>query len=253
MAPTLSILTVTFQAEKTLPLTLQSTAAQTWRDWEHIFVDGRSTDKTLSLIQAYAEKGVPVRWISEKDHGIYDAMNKALQMATGKYVVFLNAGDAFFGPDTLEKLFVHAPPEADVLYGDHVYVSEDGALLPRRRPRPYPHHTLTAKHFRTGMAICHQALFVRREIAPLYTLEFPLAADLDWAIRVLKQAKHPYDSRQILIRYLAGGVSARRLRRYVWERTQILLKHFGPIAVGESLIAALQNLLRNGYPPVQPI
>ncbi|MCS6895788.1 MAG: glycosyltransferase [Bacteroidia bacterium] len=249
--PRLSIITVTYQAAQVLPITLRSVKIQSWRDWEHIFVDGNSTDETLTLIREY-ERTVPlVRWISEKDRGIYDAMNKGLRLATGEYVTFLNAGDAFWESDTLEKLFENAPTGAQVLYGDHRYVDLHGQLLPRRRPRPYPSGELKLAHFRTGMAIAHQGLFVKREIAPEYDLSYPLAADLDWAIRLMKRKPSTYDSGQILIRYLEGGVSARRLRRYIQERTRILYKHFGWSAVLESFYAMMRHKLRGGYPFVE--
>lgn len=250
MPPKLSILTVTYQAHATLPTTLASVQAQTWREWEHIFVDGGSTDGTLALIQSYAQAVPTVRWLSEPDRGLYDAMNKALRLAEGEFVVFLNAGDSFWAADTLERLFAGAPAQADVLYGDHRYVDEAGQLLPKRRPRPYPRGQLTVKHFRTGMAISHQALFVRRTLAPFYDLAYPLAADLDWTIRLLKQKPHTYDSGAVLIRYLAGGLSARRLRRYIYERSRILYKHFGPLALLESGWAMLQNALKGGYLPL---
>ncbi len=251
MPPKLSILTVTYQAAQTLPLTLASTQAQTWTDWEHVFVDGGSTDGTLDLIQAYAQTRPNVHWISEPDQGLYDAMNKALRLAKGEFVVFLNAGDSFWAADTLERLFTEAPAQADVLYGDHRYVDAAGQPLPKRRARPYPHGQLSVQHFRTGMAVCHQALFVRRTLAPFYDLSYPLAADLDWTIRLLRQNPLTYDSRAVLIRYLAGGVSARRLRRYIAERNRILYQHFGALALLESGWAVLQNALRGGYPPLE--
>ncbi|MEN3041013.1 MAG: glycosyltransferase family 2 protein [Bacteroidia bacterium] len=249
--PRLSIITVTYQAAPVLPITLNSVESQSWDDWEHIFVDGGSTDQTLALIQDYAQKVSRVRWISEKDRGIYDAMNKGLRLAEGEYVTFLNAGDAFWERNTLEKLFTGAPAGVQVLYGDHRYVNLKGEILPRRRPRPYPRGSLRLSHFRTGMAIAHQGLFVRREIAPEYDLSYPLAADLDWAIHLMKQNPSTYDSGQVVIRYLEGGVSARRLRRYIWERTRILYKHFGWEAVLDSLYAMLRHKLLGGYPFVE--
>lgn len=247
MAPKLSILTVTYQAERALPMTLRSTAAQTWTDWEHVFVDGASRDGTVALIRKYAEKTGRTRWISEPDRGLYDAMNKALQLARGEFVVFLNAGDAFWAPDTLEKVFCQAPPQADILYGDHQYVDASGKLVQKRRHRPYPRSPLQATHFQTGMVICHQALIVRREKAPLFDLRYRLAADLDWTIRLLAPGPRTYDTRQVLIRYLIGGLSAQRLSRYVRERTRILYDHFGWRGVGASLWAMLEARLRGGY------
>ncbi|MCS7188978.1 MAG: glycosyltransferase family 2 protein [Bacteroidia bacterium] len=252
MGPRLSIITVTYQAESTLPLTLLSTANQSWRQWEHIFVDGGSTDGTLNMIEAYLAKAPAGQVISEKDKGIYDAMNKGLQRARGEYVVFLNSGDSFWDESTLERLFSDGPEGMDILYGDHRYVDEKGQILSsKRRARPYPHGKLSVSHFRTGMSICHQALFVRREKAPLYDLSYTLAADLDWTIRLLQQPLSTYDSGKVLIRYLIGGVSARRLRRYIIERTRILYKHFGMGAVLESFWAVVKNHLRGGYPSVE--
>jgi hypothetical protein len=246
--PHLSIITVTYQAAKVLPITLQSVAAQTWKAWEHIFVDGGSRDGTLAQIEAYAQTQEGVWYLSEPDRGLYDAMNKGLAMARGEYVCFLNAGDSFWAADTLERLFTGAPPEADVLYGEHVEVDETGQILPTPRHRPYPEGALSMSHFRTGMRICHQALIVRRRLAPSYDLRYPLAADLDWSIRLLRQKPHTYDSGQVLIRYLAGGISARRLRRYVWERTAILYRHFGVGAVLESGWAIVRHKVLGGYP-----
>jgi hypothetical protein len=171
-------------------------------------------------------------------------------MAVGEYVLFLNAGDAFWAADTLERLFSTAPSEADVLYGDHRYVDERGTLLPRRRHRPYPEGALALENFQTGMAICHQALVVRRTLAPLYDLRYRLAADLDWAIRLLKKAPRTHDSRQVLIRYLEGGLSAQRLRRYLYERTAIIYEHFGIVGVLKSGWAMIQNRWKGGYPPL---
>ncbi len=246
--PLLSIITVTYQAGQVLPITLRSVASQSWKDLEHIFIDGGSQDETLALIESYARNHERVRYLSEPDRGLYDAMNKGLALARGEYVCFLNAGDSFWAEDTLEKLFRAAPREADVLYGEHVEVDQEGRICDTPRHRPYPRGALKKAHFRTGMSICHQALIVRRSLAPLYDLRYRLAADLDWTIRLLSQNPRSYDSGQVLIRYLAGGLSDRRLRRYIWERTAILYRHFGIRAVLESGWAMLRHKLLGGYP-----
>lgn len=246
--PHLSIITVTYKAAPFLPLTLANVAAQTWQDWEHVFIDGASPDNTLDLIKEYADQVPRVRFISEPDRGLYDAMNKGLSLAKGEYVCFLNAGDSFWAPDTLEKLFSKAPSEADLLYGDHVYVDAQGQILARRRHRPYPQGQLEKKHFQTGMVICHQALIVRRSLAPRYDLSYPIAADLDWTLRLLDQKPRTYDSGLKLIRYLEGGLSAQRRLAYIRERTRILYKHFGIPGVVRSLGAIVDRILRGGYP-----
>lgn len=100
-----SIITITYNAEKVLQRTLDSVRSQTYRDMEHLIVDGASTDKTVAMADAYRQRAsydAVVR--SEPDMGIYDAMNKGLRLATGDYVVFMNAGDTFHDERTLERV-----------------------------------------------------------------------------------------------------------------------------------------------------
>ena len=100
--PKFSIITVTYNAAKVLEDTIQSIVTQTYKNLEYIIVDGGSTDETLDIIHKYQEHITTV--ISEPDQGLYDAMNKGLRKARGCYLVFLNAGDAFHEPDTLQKI-----------------------------------------------------------------------------------------------------------------------------------------------------
>ncbi|MCS6790780.1 MAG: glycosyltransferase [Bacteroidia bacterium] len=248
MKPYLSIITVTFNAQRTLPITLRSVRQQTWKDWEHILVDGASTDGTVELIRAYAQDNPKVRWISEPDEGIYDAMNKGISMAQGEFLVFLNAGDSFWESRTLEELFAKAPPEADFLYGEHRYVNEKGEVLPRRRHRPYPQRELRAEHFRTGMVICHQAMIVRRQLVLPYDPSVKVGSEIDWVIRILRKNPHTYDSQMVLIRYLVGGHTERHIWRQIWNRTRLVYRHFGVSAVLESWGAMVLHKLRGGYP-----
>ena len=105
--PLITIATVTYNAEATLQRTLDSVAAQDYARIEHLIVDGVSKDKTLSLVQRYVEQNNnrhQIRLTSEPDEGLYDAMNKALLLATGEYIVFLNAGDKLHSQDTISKI-----------------------------------------------------------------------------------------------------------------------------------------------------
>ena len=102
MAPLFSIITVTYNAASTLPATLESVAGQSCKLFEYIIMDGVSKDKTLKLA---IDAGIPqARIYSSPDKGIYDAMNKAMAVARGDYLIFLNAGDAFHSSDTLETV-----------------------------------------------------------------------------------------------------------------------------------------------------
>lgn len=102
MGHLISIITVTYNASSTVETTLRSIAKQTWTDYEHIIVDGASTDDTLQKVNAITTNNQRV--ISEPDNGLYDAMNKGIDMAKGEYLLFLNAGDAFHSPDTLSHI-----------------------------------------------------------------------------------------------------------------------------------------------------
>ena len=93
--PLITIITITYNAGKTISPTLMSVASQTFRNFEHIIVDGASGDNTLSIARSYPE----TRILSEKDNGLYDAMNKGIRLARGKYLLFLNAGDTFHSKD----------------------------------------------------------------------------------------------------------------------------------------------------------
>ena len=93
MTPTFSIITVTWNAAKVIPPTLKSVKAQSCTDYEYLVVDGASTDQTLQLVNEAGIAGT--RIVSERDNGLYDAMNKAIRLAKGKYLIWMNAGDAF--------------------------------------------------------------------------------------------------------------------------------------------------------------
>ncbi|MGB4053301.1 MAG: glycosyltransferase family 2 protein, partial [Dysgonamonadaceae bacterium] len=129
----LSVITVTYNAEHTLERTLKSVREQTYPAIEHIIVDGNSNDGTVALIHRYENERL--KWISEPDKGLYDAMNKGIKMATGDYLCFLNAGDTFYDTDTVQKIFAsidenHSP---DILYGETAIVDDNGRFLHMRR------------------------------------------------------------------------------------------------------------------------
>ena len=101
-----TVITVTYNAQHTLVRTMKSVQEQTYPHIEHIVVDGNSSDATVDLIKKHAVEHT--HWMSEKDNGIYDAMNKATEMATGLYICYLNAGDTFYDEKTIEKLIATA-------------------------------------------------------------------------------------------------------------------------------------------------
>jgi len=238
---TFSIITCTFQAEKEIQRTLESVAQQTYPHVEHVLVDGASRDQTTTLIEAYvaAQRTQPEAlhrtvYRSEPDNGLYDAMNKGLQRATGDYVLFLNAGDTFPQTDTLEQV-AGAVGEGEmlpgVLYGDTDVVDNTGHFL--RHRRLVPPENLSWRDFKWGMLVCHQAFYCRTDIAKRnpYNLHFRFSADVDWCIRVMKDAaQHGLSLRPVnavIVDYLDGGMSVKHHRASLKERFRVMQRHYG--------------------------
>lgn len=225
---TLSVITVTYNAEHTLERTLESVREQTHPHIQHVIVDGKSTDETVNLIRKYENSHLT--WISEPDNGLYDAMNKATNMATGDYLCFLNAGDTFHEPGTVEKM-MHSFMEGespDILYGETAIVDDNGRFLHMRRLKAP--ERLTWKSFRQGMVVCHQAFIVKRELAMPYDLSYRFSSDFDWCIRVMKEGRTILNTHLILIDYLNEGLTTTNRKASLKERYRIMAKHYGPIS-----------------------
>jgi glycosyltransferase involved in cell wall biosynthesis len=225
MQPTVSIITITYNAEKFLEKTILSVLAQTYPHIEYIIIDGKSKDGTLDIIKKY-ETQIAI-WISEPDKGIYDAMNKGIEKATGEYVWFMNAGDEIFASDTLAKIM--SLPTADVYYGETEFRDLDGKYLGLRSevtPLRLPAQ-LTWRSLQMGLMVCHQAILVRKNIAPSYDLTHHYSADTDWVIRALRQARSIINVQATVAIYLQGGFSRRNLRKSLLDRFAIMRKHYG--------------------------
>ena len=236
MPPLLSIITITYNAERFLKRTIRSIVDHQVADVEYLVIDGASTDGTLSIIRHYQSN--ITRWLSEPDQGLYDAMNKGLHQAMGNYVWFMNAGDEIYDADTLSKLLTRIrATQADVYYSDALFVRdvvEQGAIqtVPvGLRSQVTPHSLparLTWRDMALGMKVCHQAFVVRRALAPDYLLN-NLSADLDWEIRCLKKAQKIEFLPFVLCKYLVGGLSVQQHRRSLMDRFRVLVRHFGLI------------------------
>ena len=226
-----SIITVTYQAEACIEVTLESVKQQTYPYVEHIIVDGGSKDQTLAIVSRYQDEKMQV--VSEPDKGLYDAMNKGIRLATGDYLCFLNAGDTFHERTTLEKIINHTPQSLrdsslfipDILYGQTAIVNAASQFLRMR------HHTapevLTWKSFKQGMLVCHQAFIVKRSLAEPYDLQYRYSSDYDWCIRMMKKADVISNTHLILIDYLDEGMTTRHHQASLLERLRIMAKHYG--------------------------
>jgi glycosyltransferase involved in cell wall biosynthesis len=229
LQPKFSIITITFNAASVIRPTLQSVAAQTYKNYEYILVDGASRDDTVTIAKASGIKFAHI--VSEPDKGLYDAMNKGIKLATGDYLCFLNAGDAFHSPDTLEKIVSAIALEKelpDVLYGETAEVNENREFMRMRRLQAPAH--LTWQSFKQGMLVCHQAFYARRDIAPLYDLKYRLSADVDWCIKVMKRAKKMVNVELTVVDYLQNGLSLQNHRSSLIERFKVMCSHYGVLS-----------------------
>lgn len=226
MKPKFSIITVTYNAASVIEPTLASVAAQSYRNFEYLLIDGGSTDDTVAKAKA---SGIEFAYVvSERDNGLYDAMNKGIKLAEGDYLCFLNAGDAFHSSDTLERI-VAAIPEGDslpdVLYGETSEVDENRCFV-RMRRLSVP-EKLHWKSFKQGMLVCHQAFYARRELAPLYDLKYRLSADVDWCIKIMKRSENMVNVGFTVVDYLQNGLSLQNHRASLIERFNIMCRHYG--------------------------
>ena len=229
----ITIVTVTYNAESTLERTLKSVEMQTHGNVEHIIMDGASKDGTLAIAQAYKERNDDrdIRIVSEPDKGLYDAMNKAIAIANGEYICFLNAGDKLHNPQTLEFI-VHIAqhnPDAGVIYGDTDIVDDNGMKLRERRLSPPKR--LNWRSFKNGMLVCHQAFYAKRSIVPAYDLSYRFSADFDWCVRIMKKAATMsmplVNSHLTLADYLSEGMTTANHKASLKERFAIMRKHYG--------------------------
>lgn len=235
-----TIATVTYNPGQLLERTIKSVEEQDWPFVQHVIVDGNSQDATLERVHHYQERNsvaaVPheITCLSEPDKGLYDAMNKAIHLAKGDYILFLNAGDCFHSPSLLSQIARSVPEghaRPSVLYGHTDIVNEQGEFL-RHRPLAPPEN-LTWKSFRQGMLVCHQAFFARTDLArkELYNLDYKYSADFDWCIRILRSGAEKNLStlnlHTTVADYLEEGMTTRNHRASLIERFHIMRHHYG--------------------------
>ncbi len=223
--PLLSVITVCYNAGQLIIPTVESVINQTWFNRiEYLVIDGASSDNTLNLLEPYI-KSID-QLLSEPDKGIYDAMNKGLNLAKGEYVLFMNAGDCFYADDTVEKVFL-SEQGADIYYGETEMINAGGESLGRRRHKAP--EKFSWKSFRFGMSISHQAIYIRRALTNPYNLDFKLSADIDWILQAAKKAETIVNTHRYVARYLVGGMSKQRHRQSLTERFQIFNHYYGLI------------------------
>jgi len=220
--PILSVITIVYNNVKDIERTILSVLNQSYPHIEYIIVDGLSSDGTLDVIKRY-EKRI-AKLISEKDEGIYDAMNKGLALATGDYIIFMNSGDEFYDTETVTAAF-STEPDADIYYGETEMMDSDGNSLGQRRHKAP--EQFTWRGFNLGMSISHQAIYIKRALTEPYDRRYKLSADIDWIIRAAKKTKKIVNVQRYVAKYLVGGMSKTKHRQSLMERFDIMKSHYG--------------------------
>ena len=176
-----SIITVCLNAVTTIGKTIKSVASQSYNNIEHIVVDGGSSDGTLKILKKYNK--YITQWISEPDNGIYDAMNKGLDLAGGEIVMFLNANDIFNNRKIIGKIIKEFENDkADIIYGNVRMISHENNIDYIQKYNNVDKIYLTTKN------ICHQAMFSRKKLYNRYgsfNTSYKIAGDYDWYLRMI--------------------------------------------------------------------
>ncbi|MCR5789389.1 MAG: glycosyltransferase [Lachnospiraceae bacterium] len=218
----MSIITVCFNAGSSIKKTIESVIGQTFDQFEYLIKDGGSTDETLSIAESYAERfrarGIPFRINSEKDQGIYDAMNTAVRLSEGTWINFMNAGDCYYSADTLSDIFKKSNYVNDgILYGDAVEC-EYGHYYKFRK---------SLKAIESRMPFSHQSAFVNRELLIRYPFktDYRIGADYDFLLSMHEKGYHFKDTGVIVCIVEKGGVSSLRLYDTFMESVKIREAH----------------------------
>lgn len=206
-SPFFSIISVSFNNIAGLKKTLTSLEKQEFKNFEVIIVDGGSSDGTQDFVKKVNHSSI--KFISEKDKGIYDAQNKGVKLASGKYLLFLNAGDSFQNDQVLQKIKDSAKMSEDILYGDILMIDREKRQIPVKYP-----DTIVYKYWYRQKYLCHQAIFFHRRIFDtygMYNLTYRFAADFDLLQRIWYQpetTKRHVDT--LVVIYDLEGVSAKK-------------------------------------------
>lgn len=232
--PILSVITIVYNNVGDIERTMFSVLNQTYKNIEYIIIDGKSSDGTLDVIKRYESR--IAKLFSEKDEGIYDAMNKGLAAATGDYVIFMNSGDEFYDNDTVSAVFA-TDENADIYYGETEMIAGNGQSLGQRRHKAP--EDFNWRSFKFGMSVSHQAIYIKRSLAEPYDSRYQLSADIDWIIRAAKKANKIVNVNRYVAKYLVGGMSKKKHRKSLAERFNIMKRHYGvlPTTLNHFVIA----------------
>jgi glycosyltransferase involved in cell wall biosynthesis len=226
--PLVNIITVSYNAKDDLEKTVRSVAKQDYSRINYIIIDGGSRDGTVEMADKYKDK-INI-FVSEKDNGIYDAMNKGISRVKEGYLNFLNAGDEFVSGSTVSDVFKDVGDAYDLVYGK-IIVGEvtDEILKHPQETWDFNQENLLKKN---TAVLCHQAMFLKKEKAPLYDTSYRIKGDLDWYFEIIdKNPDLSYSRSDVTVtNYKGGGMSEKRYFLDVYETAKLIIKRFGLIS-----------------------
>lgn len=212
----ISIIIVTYNAERYLDECIKSVVEQNSNNFELLIIDGKSTDNTLSIIKKY-DKNIDY-FISEKDNGIYDAMNKGLDCAKGEYVYFLGADDTLYNKNVLKDIENYLDNKIDILSGN-VYLVDRNLNMKKLAKNKY-----TKEEIITGQMLPHQGLFVRRTLALKYkfNVKYKISSDYEMLLKIIKDNYNILYIDDVIANYNVSGISSLQTEILIKEYTEIL-------------------------------
>ena len=219
----ISIITVVYNNDKTIEVAIKSVLSQSYSNIDYVIIDGGSSDKTVTIINEYKEQlGY---FISEKDKGIYDAMNKGIYAAKGDVIGILNSDDLYQDTNVIETVMnqFNQNPSIDVVYGDLVYVKSDNV---NKVVRNWKSNSYYNRFFENGNVPPHPSLFVKKSVyekAGLFNLDFKLAADYEFMLRIFK--KHNFNSKyinRVIVKMRLGGATNQSFSNIKKQNIEIL-------------------------------
>lgn len=242
----ISIITTTFNSAKTVSDTIESLLKQDYTDFEHIIVDGLSSDNTLEIVSSYEDAYAGrLRIISEKDNGLYDAMNKGIKNATGDIIGILNSDDILACPNALAIIAEKFKTQnCDAVYSDLMFMDAETMSKPIRK------WISKTGNYKFGWHPPHPTLYVKKEVYDnigSFDLQFKIAADYDFMIRLMKSSKKLEYIPKTLVYMRAGGVSTNGLSGYInnlKEAHRVLKKNKIPCAIFVDIIRIIKTLFQ---------
>ncbi len=227
--PLISIITVVYNGEKFLEKTIQSVINQSYKNIEYIIIDGGSRDKTVDIIKKYEDK--IDYWVSEKDDGIYDAMNKGIKVARGEFIAFLNADD-WYEKDSVQYVVdaYNKNKDVDFFYGDLNFLKENKEAILWKGNKGFK-----------GLEIPHPTCFIRGVVLKqnLFDTNFKIAADADLILKLFGMRIKSFYINRVIVNFRDGGASSQFLLTQK-ENFQILYKYIG-------LSYAIKSFLKRGF------